>query len=112
MPSARFRWRACTPGITRATHRCASLFPPGHLALGVNRDGALLVALPFDVLSWTPQSERVFTALAEFRRAREGDVEGGPAYWNFHTPCSHSSGSTRVSGVRALSVPAVGILPE
>ena len=42
------------------------LIPAGHLALGVNRDGALLVALPFDVLSWTPESERVFTALAGF----------------------------------------------
>lgn len=38
----------------------------GHLALAVNRDGALMVALPFDVLAWTSQSDRVFTALAEF----------------------------------------------
>jgi len=38
----------------------------GHLALAVNRDGALLVALPVDVLPWTPQSDRVFTSLAEF----------------------------------------------
>ena len=38
----------------------------GHLPLAVNRDGALLMALPFDVLSWTPESDRVFTALARF----------------------------------------------
>jgi len=44
----------------------AELVPAGHLALGVNSDGALLVALPFDVLPWTPDSDRVFSSLAEF----------------------------------------------
>jgi len=42
------------------------LVAAGHLALAINRDDALLVALPFDVLAWTPQSDRVFSALAEF----------------------------------------------
>ena len=38
----------------------------GHLALAVTRDNTLLVALPFDVLEWTRETERVFTGLAAF----------------------------------------------
>jgi hypothetical protein len=38
----------------------------GHLALAVSRDNTLLVALPFDVLQWTPETNRVFSGLAAF----------------------------------------------
>jgi len=43
-----------------------SLISAGHLALAINKDSALLVALPFDLLVWTPQTQRVFDGLAQF----------------------------------------------
>jgi hypothetical protein len=43
-----------------------TLISAGHLALAINRDGALLVALPFDYLDWTPENARIFSGLAEF----------------------------------------------
>ncbi|MFT5445538.1 MAG: hypothetical protein ACI9DC_000699 [Gammaproteobacteria bacterium] len=42
------------------------LIGAGHLALAINTDGALLVALPFDFLAWTPPTQRVFDGLAQF----------------------------------------------
>lgn len=44
----------------------ASLVPAGHLALAVTRDNAVVMALPFDILEWTPDNERVFVSLAQF----------------------------------------------
>jgi hypothetical protein len=43
-----------------------NLISAGHLALAIDKDGALLVALPFDFLAWTPQTQRVFDGLAQF----------------------------------------------
>jgi hypothetical protein len=38
----------------------------GHLALAVSEQGGIVVALPFDVLEWNEDSDRVFSALADF----------------------------------------------
>ena len=42
----------------------------GHLSLALARDGTLVLALPFDLLTWNSDSERVFTALASFAREK------------------------------------------
>ena len=47
-----------------------SLISAGHLALAINKKNELLVALPFDFLSWTAQTERVFAGLAEFAKRK------------------------------------------
>ena len=38
----------------------------GHLPLAVSDGGGLVMALPFDVLEWSAESDRVFSALADF----------------------------------------------
>jgi hypothetical protein len=49
----------------------SSLLGAGRLALALNRDGALLVALPFDILEWTAETDRVFTGLASFAERKQ-----------------------------------------
>jgi hypothetical protein len=46
------------------------LINAGHLALAINEDGALLVALPFDFLSWTPETARIFAGLEDFAKRK------------------------------------------
>jgi hypothetical protein len=48
-----------------------SLLGAGRLALALNRDGALLVALPFDILEWTAETDRVFSGLASFAERKQ-----------------------------------------
>ncbi len=47
-----------------------SLISAGHIVLATTRDGALLVVLPFDVLYWNRETDRVFTGLSGFARER------------------------------------------
>ena len=47
-----------------------SLISAGHLALAINKKGELIVALPFDFLAWTAQTEHIFTGLEEFAKRK------------------------------------------
>jgi len=38
----------------------------GHLPVAISKSGGLVLALPFDVLEWSAESARVFSALADF----------------------------------------------
>jgi len=48
-----------------------TLVSGGRLALALNRDGALLVALPFDILEWSAETDRVFSGLASFAERKK-----------------------------------------
>ncbi len=50
-----------------------TLISAGHLALAIDQDGVLLVALPFDFLDWTPKTQRIFIGLEQFAE-RKGIV--------------------------------------
>lgn len=47
-----------------------SLVNAGHIVLATTDDGALLVMLPFDVVYWDRETERVFSGLGAFARER------------------------------------------
>lgn len=48
-----------------------TLLGGGGLALALNLEGAMLVALPFDILEWTAETDRVFSALADFAERKQ-----------------------------------------
>lgn len=42
----------------------------GHIVLATTRDGAILALLPFDLVYWNRETERVFSGLAEFAQEK------------------------------------------
>lgn len=48
------------------TGRLRTLESGGNVIMAISRDSGMLMVLPFDLLSWNADTDRVFTRLAEF----------------------------------------------